>query len=160
MSPKKWFISFLCLIIATLLVISGTNYFVDPYGYFRSQSGDCYDLDENDYLREQKAQHIKHFSDNYDAYLIGGSKAGALRTEKLSELDGYRYYNCWVMSGNFEDYEAYTKYIVENTNAKKVLLPRKSSSSDANRGAPFTRLRLCSRANPRLRNTSRFSSKT
>lgn len=122
MSPKKWSVLFLCLIIATLLFISGTNYFVDPYGYFRSQSGDCYDLDEEDYLREQKAQHIKHFSDNYDAYLIGGSKAGALRTEKLSELDGYRYYNCWVMSGNFEDYEAYTKYITENTNAKKVLL--------------------------------------
>lgn len=26
------------------------------------------------------------------------------------------------MSGNFQDYEAYTKYIVENTNAKKILL--------------------------------------
>ena len=89
---------------------------------FRSQSGDCYDLDENDYLREQKAEHIKHFSDQYDAYLIGGSKAGALRTDKLKELDGYNYYNCWVLSGNFQDYEAYTKYIVEHTKAKKVLL--------------------------------------
>jgi hypothetical protein len=100
----------------------GINYFVDPYGYFRSQSGDCYELDENDYLRELKAQHIKHFSDQYDAYLIGGSKAGALRTEKLKELDGYNYYNCWVMSGNFQDYEAYTEYIVKNTKAKKILL--------------------------------------
>lgn len=122
MTTKKWCIGFLCLILATLAVIMGTNYFVDPYGYFRSQSGDCYDLDENDYLRELKAEHIKHFSDKYDAFLIGGSKAGALRTEKLKELDGYRYYNCWVMSGNFQDYEAYTKYIVENTNAKKILL--------------------------------------
>ncbi len=122
MTTKKWCICFLCLILAALLVIMGTNYFVDPYGYFRSQSGDCYDLDENDYLRELKAQHIRHFSDRYDAYLIGGSKAGALRPEKLKELDGYNYYNCWVMSGNFQDYEAYTKYIVEHTNAKKILL--------------------------------------
>lgn len=131
MTTKKWCIGFLCLILAALVVIMGTNYFVDPYGYFRSQSGDCYELDENDYLRELKAEHIKHFSsahdvsdlsDKYDAYLIGGSKAGALRTEKLKELDGYNYYNCWVMSGNFQDYEAYTKFIVENTKAKKILL--------------------------------------
>ena len=122
MTTKKWCISFVCIILAALLFIMSVNYFYDPYGYFRSQSGDCYDLDENDYLREQKAEHIKHFSDQYDAYLIGGSKAGALRTDKLKELDGYNYYNCWVLSGNFQDYEAYTKYIVEHTKAKKVLL--------------------------------------
>ncbi len=122
MTTKKWCIGFLCIIAASLLAIMGINYFVDPYGYFRSQGGDCYELDEDDYLREQKAQHIKHFSDRYDAYLIGGSKAGALRTEKLKELDGYNYYNCWVMSGNFQDYEAYTKYIVEHAEPKKILL--------------------------------------
>lgn len=122
MTTKKWCIRFVCIILAALLFIMSVNYFYDPYGYFRSQSGDCYDLDENDYLREQKAEHIKHFSDQYDAYLIGGSKAGALRTDKLKELDGYNYYNCWVLSGNFQDYEAYTKYIVEHTKAKKVLL--------------------------------------
>ena len=122
MTMKKWCISFVCLIAASLLAIMGINYFVDPLGYFRSQGGDCYELDEDDYLREQKAQHIKHFSEKYDAYLIGGSKAGALRTEKLKELDGYNYYNCWVMSGNFQDYEAYTKYIVEHAAPKKILL--------------------------------------
>lgn len=121
-SAKKWCVRFVCIILAALLAIMGINYFVDPYGYFRSQGGDCYELDEEDYLREQKAQHIKHFSDKYEAYLIGGSKAGALRTEKLKELDGYNYYNCWVMSGNFQDYEAYTKYIVEHANPKKILL--------------------------------------
>lgn len=121
-TAKKWCIRFVCIIAAALLAIMGTNYFVDPYGYFRSQGGDCYELDEEDYLREQKAQHIRHFSDRYEAYLIGGSKAGALRTEKLKELDGYNYYNCWVMSGNFQDYEAYTKYIVEHANPKKILL--------------------------------------
>ena len=122
MTTKKWCIRFLLFIVAALIFIMATNFIVDPYGYFRSQSGDCYELDENDYLRELKAEHIKHFPDKYDAYLVGGSKAGALLTDHLSELDGYNYYNCWVMSGNFQDYEAYTKYIVENTNAKKILL--------------------------------------
>lgn len=122
MKTKNWCFAFLCLIVVSLAAIMTINYCIDPYGYFRSQNGDCYDLDENDYLRELKAEHIKYLSEKYDAYLIGGSKAGALRTDKLSRLDGYNYYNCWVMSGNFQDYEAYTKFIVENTNAKKILL--------------------------------------
>ena len=122
MNTKRWTISFVTCIVVVLLGIMALNYFVDPYGYFRAQDGDCYDLDENDYLRELKAEHIKNFSDEYDAYLIGGSKAGALRTDKLTELDGHTYYNCWVLSGNFPDYLAYTKYIVENTKAKKILL--------------------------------------
>ncbi|MCR5798080.1 MAG: hypothetical protein K6G63_09235 [Eubacterium sp.] len=122
MSAKRWCISFLCIMLAVLVAIMGINVVIDPYCYFKAQSGDNYTLDEDDYLRELKAQHIKHFSDKYDAYLIGGSKAGALRTEELKKIDGYNYYNCWVMSGNFQDYEAYTKYICEHTNAKKILL--------------------------------------
>lgn len=122
MSGKKWTISFLACILACLVVIMSLNYFVDPYGYFKSQSGEAYDLDYYDYLREQKAQHIKHFSDEYDAYFICGSKGGAVRPAKLKELDGYNYYNCWVLSGSFNDYASYAKYICENTEAKKILL--------------------------------------
>ncbi|MCH5251592.1 MAG: hypothetical protein J1F22_01345 [Lachnospiraceae bacterium] len=122
MSAKKWTISFLALILICLIVIMSLNYFVDPYGYFRSQPGDYYNLGTSEYMREQKAQHIKYFSDRYDAYLIGGSKAGVMQPSKLTELDGYKYYNCWVLSGNFNDYAAYAKYICENTNAKKILL--------------------------------------
>lgn len=79
-------------------------------------------MDEEDYLREQKAEHIKYHADEYDAYLVGGSKAGAIRSEKLSDLDGLRYYNCWLLSGNFEDYYSYSKYIIETAHPKKLLL--------------------------------------
>lgn len=122
MSAKKWAFSFVALILVCLLVIMSLNYFVDPYGYFRSQSGEGYDLDYYDYLREQKAEHIKHFSDRYDAYLVCGSKGGAVRPSKLKELDGHNYYNCWVLSGSFNDYVNYVRYICENTDAKKILL--------------------------------------
>ena len=122
MNSKRWSVAFVALIVLVLIGIMSLNYFVDPYKYFSSQSGDYYEADENDYLREQKAEHIKRFNSQYDAYLICGSKGGALRTEKLKELDGYNYYNCWVLSGNLVDYLAYTQYILENTNAKKILL--------------------------------------
>ena len=127
MNAKRWTISLISIVLVCLLVIMSMNYFVDPYGYFAAQSGDEYSLDENDYLRELKAEHIKHFNDRYDAYFIGGSKGGAVLPSKLNELDGYNYYNCWVLSGNFPDYLAYAQYIVENTNAKKILLQISSS---------------------------------
>lgn len=79
-------------------------------------------MDEEDYLREQKAEHIKYHSGDYDAYLVGGSKAGAIHTDKLSEIDGYKYYNCWLLSGNFEDYYNYSKYIIKTAHPKKILL--------------------------------------
>ena len=122
MNAKKWSCCFVALILACLMVIMSLNYFVDPYGYFESQSGEAYGLDYYDYLSGQKAEHINHFSDNYDAYLVCGSKGSAVRPEKLKELDGHDYYNCWVLSGSFNDYVAYVKYICENTDAKKILL--------------------------------------
>lgn len=121
MNSKKWTIAFVSLIILVLAGIMALNYFVDPYKYFSSQNGDYYEVNDRDYLRELKAEHIKHFGNQYDAYLVSGSKGGALHVDKLKELDGNNYYNCWILSGNFVDYEAYIKFILENTDAKKIL---------------------------------------
>lgn len=122
MTAKRWFVLFISFIILCLLAIVGGNYFIDPFGYFRGQDGECDTLDENYYMREIKAQHIRNNSDEYTAYVIGGSKAGALRTDKLEELDGNSYYNTWVLSGNFQDYYYYTKYIIKEAKPKKILL--------------------------------------
>ena len=111
MKAKKWAILFTGAVILCLAVIVLTNYLVDPFGYFRAQGGEYQELNEDYYLREIKAERIQNYSDEYDAYLIGGSKAGALSTKKLKELDGYNYYNCWQLSGNFQDYYYYSKYI-------------------------------------------------
>lgn len=122
MSTKKWTLWFVFLIVLCLVFIAGANFIVDPYGYFAARKGENYEMDEEDYLREQKAEHIKYHADEYDAYLVGGSKAGAIHSDKLSEIDGYRYYNCWLLSGNFEDYYNYSKYIIETAHPKKILL--------------------------------------
>ncbi len=122
MKAKKWAILFTGAVILCLAVIVLTNYLVDPFGYFRAQGGEYQELNEDYYLREIKAERIQNYSDEYDAYLIGGSKAGALSTKKLKELDGYNYYNCWQLSGNFQDYYYYSKYIIEHAHPKKILL--------------------------------------
>lgn len=122
LSAKKWTILFAGSIVLCLIFIMSCNYFIDPFGYFRAQSGDCNTLNERYYLREIKAEYLKKHGKEYDAFLIGGSKAGALRAAKLSELDGYKYYNAWQLSGNFQDYYHYSKYIIENCKPKKILL--------------------------------------
>lgn len=122
MNTKKWTIAFVFLILLCLLFIAGANFIIDPYGYFAAQKGENYSMDEEDYLREQKAEHIKYHANDYDAFLVGGSKAGAIHSDKLSELDGLRWYNCWLLSGNFEDYYHYSKYIIETAHPKKILL--------------------------------------
>ncbi len=131
MSQKKWSVLFVSIIAIAVASIMLVNYIVDPYKYFAAQSGDNYTLEEGDYLRELKAEHIKNYSDNYNAYLVGGSRAGALLTSKLHEMDGYNYYNCWLLSGRFSDYLAYIRYIAENTDTRKILLQISSSELSA-----------------------------
>lgn len=126
MREKRWCFGMLGLVLAVLLFIAGMNYFVDPFGYFAFRTGDYskvdFKIDDDKYNRLMKAEHIAKFSDQYDAYIVGGSKTGSYRTEKLSELDGYRYYNMFVLGGTMGEYKANVEYIVENTNAKKIIL--------------------------------------
>ncbi|MGN0276490.1 MAG: hypothetical protein ACI4CZ_04775 [Hominisplanchenecus sp.] len=123
---KRWNIAIISVVICVVLFITGMNYFVDPFGYFHFKGGDYSNVDfqmnTEQYLRFFKAEHIKNFSDEYDAYIIGGSKTGSYRPEKLSEMDGYRYYNVWTSGGSVQNYYYYAKYILENTNAKKILV--------------------------------------
>lgn len=123
---KKWNIAFLILVCAVLAGVAVTNYVVDPFGYFAFQSGDYeqiqFPVDTTYFQRELKAQHVLKFSENYDAYLLGGSKAGAYRTEKLQELDGYRYYSMYEAGGSFYEYELETAFLVKYANPKKIVL--------------------------------------
>ena len=126
MNYKKWNIGVLCLVLAVFAALASVNYFVDPFGYFSFQSGDYeaidFPVDTTYYQRELKAQHILHYADQYDAYLIGGSKSGSYRAEKLSELDGYRYYSLYEAGGSFYEYELETEFLLEHADPKKIVL--------------------------------------
>ena len=76
MKFKRWNIVFLVLVCAVLAGVASINYFVDPFGYFSFQAGDYekinFPVDTTYFQRELKTQHVLHFCDNYDAYLLGG----------------------------------------------------------------------------------------
>lgn len=126
MKFKKWNIAFLALVCAVLAFVAAANYFVDPFGYFAFQSGDYESIDfpvDTTYMqRELKAEHVLHFGDRYDAFLLGGSKAGTYQPEKLQEMDGYRYYNMYETGGSFYEYYLETKFLIEHANPKKIVV--------------------------------------
>ncbi|WP_395027066.1 hypothetical protein, partial [Robinsoniella sp.] len=98
MKYKKWAVGFLVFVLAVFGFICGMNYFVDPFGYFSFRGGNydnlgTVEVNDNNYSRFFKAEHVKNYQDEYDAYIIGGSKAGTYLADKMSEIDGYRYYN-------------------------------------------------------------------
>lgn len=122
MTAKRWTISFAIIIIIVLTGIAILNIVVDPYGYFDGIDGVNKNIHDNSYIRVFKANHIKKYGNNYDAYLIGGSKGGCYTSDKLKELDGYNYYNTFITCGNFQEYYIFADYIINQTDAKKIIL--------------------------------------
>ncbi len=122
-TAKRWFIAFVAIILLVLVFICSVNYFIDPYGYFRFQGGNYFELNDDYYTRVLKAERIKNFADEYDAYIIGGSKSSGIRADSMEKYDGHKYYNSYIQSGNFEEYEKYINYIFEqDDDVKKILL--------------------------------------
>ena len=122
MTSKKWTIIFLSIILVVLAGIAILNYIVDPFGYFDAIDGLNYELNDNSYIRVLKAKHIRKYGNNYEGYVLGGSKAGGYNSEILKEFDGYNYYNTYITCGNFEEYYIFAKLIAEETEAKKIIL--------------------------------------
>ena len=127
MSARKWICIFIISMLAALSGLASFNYFADPYGYFTFQSGDYADINFSFNLsvvmaRQFKANHVLKFPDQYDAYLLGGSKAGSYRPDKLKEMDGYRYYNMFESRGNVQEYEIETDFLIKNCAPKKILI--------------------------------------
>lgn len=126
MKYKKWCFGLVGLMLFGLLCIAGVNYFVDPFGYFSFQGGDYSKLDfrigDGYYRRVMKAEHVQNFNDQYDAYIIGGSKTGSVFTESLQKIDGYRYYNMFEMGGTTGEYLQWTEFVLENASPKKIVI--------------------------------------
>ena len=89
---------FLGLVFVGILLFMAVNFIVDPTGYFAVERG-AGEIDANGYTRAAKSKYIKKNADEYDAVVLGGSKAGVLSTQRLSEYTGKNYYNFYIAYG-------------------------------------------------------------
>lgn len=129
MKSKHWLILFFVLLFAGMAGYMAINYCVNPLGYFTVEKGtDYYQPDQ--YVRAIKSKYIAQNDDQIDAVIIGGSKAGALNTELLTEYTGKNYYNFYFNVGNFSDYQTYIEYLVEHSYVSEITLHLSSFEID------------------------------
>lgn len=120
-NSRKWLVLFFSIVAAGIAVFMAANFLVDPTGYFAVERG-AVEIDANGYTRAAKSKYIKKNADKYNAAVLGGSKAGVLSTELLSEYTGKNYYNFYVAYGCFADFLTYAQYLIDTAGVEEITL--------------------------------------
>ena len=118
---KTWVVLFLSILLAGIGAFMALNYHANPLGYFTTNKGLDYNWTD-DYGRSIKAKYILAHPEEYQGFILGGSKAGAISTELMQEYTGLPYYNLYYNIGNMADYLRYTQFLIDNTQVKEITL--------------------------------------
>ena len=121
MKGKTWVAGFMGIVLIVMAVYMGVNFYANPLGYFTNEKKLDYYY-PNDFGRSIKARYILDHKDEIEGVVLGGSKAGAVDTNVLSELSGLRYYNLYSNYGNFADYYRYAKFLIEKVHVKEITI--------------------------------------
>lgn len=121
MKSKHWLSIFFALFFVGIAGFMALNYHIDPTDYFSVTKNSEY-YSPNNYARAIKSQYVKKHADEIEAVVVGGSKAGVLSPDLLTEYTGKKYYNYYFNSGNFSDYQKYITFLVENTGISEITL--------------------------------------
>ena len=75
-------------------------------------------------FREAKTQFISQKDVPYNAYILGGSKAGFLKPATFDLYSGKHFYNFYTDVGLFSNYERFSNYIIDRQgkNAQEILI--------------------------------------
>ena len=120
-AARRWIALFFALFLGAMAIYMASNYIVDPTEYFAGYK-DKELVNNDNYTREIKAVYVKRHREDFNAFVIGGSKAGVLDPERLSALSGLSWYNFYFDFGNFSDYYTFAKFLIETTDCKEILL--------------------------------------
>lgn len=119
----KWILKFgLALVIAGLL-LCGLNVVVDPFGVFGDRILKWYSYDMVNNPRVAKIGYLDQYHDNYDSFIIGGSKSSSISPALLNKYYGdASFYSMLMYGGDFHDYEKTLYYIVDHYHPKNIVL--------------------------------------
>lgn len=119
MKAKTWALMMCLAYIGALGLLFGVVWMtVAPY----TKKGDAA-MSFTPIARERKADYISAHLDDFDSFVLGGSKSGALNPELLDALTGRTFYNYYNNGGNFYDYEQILDFILrKKKNAVKQIV--------------------------------------
>ncbi len=120
-NSKRWVAGFLALVLLCVAAYMAVCYRMNPEGYFTNVQGQPYYF-KDDFSRAIKARYILEHRDEIEGVVIGGSKCGAVDTDRMTEYTGLRYYNMYLNLGNFKDYLSFTKFLAEVVGVKEITL--------------------------------------
>lgn len=105
-------------ILAIILLLSALNLFnftIDPFGVFHNKS---YSIGQND--KDMKYAYIKN--KGYKNFILGGSEASGISTEKLKEITGDEYFNMSVEDMSILETKEVLEYLLENRPVENILV--------------------------------------
>jgi len=111
------FVAAICVLFTTMKIANSINSRGNDW-----KSGKIHSIEP--LLREEKALYIGQKDISYDSFVVGGSKAGFLKKERLDFYSGGNFYNFFATSGGFRDYDLYINYLIRKheKNIKEIIL--------------------------------------
>ena len=94
--------------------------------------------------RQEKADFLSQNNLPFNAFIIGGSKAGALKAETFEKYSDKRFYNFYVSSGNFRDFGLYANFMLNKYkgSTKEIVLHLSSHESEKFSRIPFIPIQM------------------
>ena len=123
MKNKKWFVTLIITLLISAFIIGGFNYIIDPFGIFGDQLLGWHSYNMVNNPRIAKIAYLDQHYENYNSYIIGGSKSSSISPELLNKYyDHASFYSMMMYGGDFYDYEKTLYYLVENYHVENIVI--------------------------------------
>lgn len=122
MTVKKWILVFLGALLGAATLLAVCNVVVDPFGVFGDRIFQWYAYDMTQNPRVAKIAYLDQHHGNYNAYVIGSSKASSLSVDALNGYTGDSWYNMTWYGGDLLDERQLVQYLLENYQVERILL--------------------------------------
>ena len=123
MSSKRWFFSFISMVILTAVIVAAINAAVDPFGVFGDHFFDWYSFNFTNNPRVAKIAYLDKHHREFDSYIIGSSTTSAYSADKLNSYTGDKFYNLFMYGCDLYDVAKTANYIIDNYEVKNIVMP-------------------------------------
>ena len=123
MSSRRWFLSFLSMILAVAVLVAAFNFAIDPFGVFGDRFFDRYSLNLANNPKIAKIAYLDKYFSEYDSYIIGGFGANAYSVDMLNLYTDGKFYNLAMPDVGMYDIFNTASYVIDNYDVKNIVLP-------------------------------------